>query len=146
MTKQKHLKARVRARMAKTGESYVSARRHVVVESGQPIEARNGYALRGGVHPDTAALANVLANHGVAAERFNRPLSEAMLLGIGGGLGAGYILWQFKGHHPIVTLGSATSGSIRTDGLKRRADGSGSIPGSSTPPELSRRSALLMIP
>jgi hypothetical protein len=105
MTKQKHLKARVRARMAKTGESYASARRHVVIENGQPVEAHNGYALRGGVHPDTAALANVLANHGVAAERFNRPLSEAMLLGIGGGLGAGYILWQFKGHHPIVTLG-----------------------------------------
>jgi hypothetical protein len=105
MTKQKHLKARVRARMAKTGESYASARRHVVIESDQRVEARNGYALRGGVHPDTAALANVLADHGVAAERFNRPLSEAMILGIGGGLGAGYILWQFKGHHPIVTLG-----------------------------------------
>jgi hypothetical protein len=32
-------------------------------------------------------------------------LSEELVLGIGGGLGAGYILWQFTGHHPIVTLG-----------------------------------------
>ena len=30
MTARKHLKARIRARMAQTGERYVTARRHVV--------------------------------------------------------------------------------------------------------------------
>ncbi len=34
------------------------------------------------------------------------PLTEATILGIGGGLGAGYILWEFKSHGaPILTLG-----------------------------------------
>ena len=33
MTKHKHLKQLVRARMAKTGERYSSARRHIVAEA-----------------------------------------------------------------------------------------------------------------
>jgi hypothetical protein len=33
-------------------------------------------------------------------------LTEAAILGIGGGLGAGYILWEFKSHgEPVLTLG-----------------------------------------
>jgi len=103
MTTQKHLKERVRARMSKTGESYTAARRRIV--AGRPTGGRGdgGYVLRGGTHPDTAALANTLANAGVTAGR--EPLSEELILGVGGGLGAGYILWQFTSHRPIVTLG-----------------------------------------
>ena len=97
MTARKHLKAHIRARMARTGARYVTARRHVVGAEDAPA-VDHGYALRGGVHPDTAAVANVLAHHGVAAEHTGEPLSEAMVLGIGGGLGAGYILWEFKAH------------------------------------------------
>lgn len=104
MTIQKQLKARIRARMARTGERYLTARRHVLAAA--PEEAgraagpqRDGsYLLRGGVHPDTSALANVLAHHGVRAGHTDAPLSEAMVLGLGGGLGAGYILWEFKAH------------------------------------------------
>lgn len=103
MTKHKHLKERIRARMAKTGESYTAARRRVVATRQDDEPATGDYRLRGGTHPDTAALANVLANAGVTSN--GSPLSEAAFLGIGGGLGAGYILWQFTGHHPIVTLG-----------------------------------------
>ena len=95
MTARKHLKARIRARMAKTGERYVTAHRHVVGEADPPV-VDHGYRLRGGVHPDTAAVANVLAHHGVVAGHTGEPLSEAMVLGIGGGLGAGYILWEFE--------------------------------------------------
>ena len=91
MTARKHLKARVRERMAHTGESYVTARRHVVASAEPAPVTDHGYALRGGLHPETAAIANVLAHHGA-------PLSEAMVLGVGGGLGAGYILWEFKAH------------------------------------------------
>ena len=49
-----------------------------------------------GVHPDTHAIAGVLANRGLPAPHTGQPLSEAMVLGVGGGLGAGYILWEFK--------------------------------------------------
>ena len=103
MTRQKHLKERVRARMLKTGESYTAARRRVVAGRPENETLAGGYTLRGGTHPDTAVLSNTLANAGVSAG--GKALSEELTLGIGGGLGAGYILWQFTGHHPIVTLG-----------------------------------------
>lgn len=102
MTARKHLKARIRARMARTGERYVTARRHVTGTAQPPPREDHGYRLRGGLHPDTAAVANVLAHHDVVAGHTGEPLTEAMVLGIGGGLGAGYILWEFKSH------GSAT--------------------------------------
>ena len=90
MTKQKHLKQLIRARMAKTQESYSTARRHIIDDN--PPE---DYSLRGGVHPETASIANVLANRAVVSPYSDEPLTEAMVLGIGGGLGAGYILWEF---------------------------------------------------
>ncbi|HEV2921702.1 MAG TPA: BtrH N-terminal domain-containing protein, partial [Actinomycetota bacterium] len=74
-------------------ESYTTARRHVL-NALPPSE----YQLLGGVHPDTHAIAGVLANRGLLAPHTGRPLSEAMVLGVGGGLGAGYILWEFKAH------------------------------------------------
>ncbi len=98
MTGQKHLKARIRARMAKTGERYAAARRHVVGNADGPV-TDHAWMLRGGLHPDTSVIANLLAAHGA-------PVSEAMVLGLGGGLGAGYILWQFAAHDSThLTLG-----------------------------------------
>jgi hypothetical protein len=98
MTEQKHLKARIRARMARTGERYAAARRHVTGDAERP-RTDHGRPLRGGQHPETAAVAHVLADHGVE-------LTEAMVLGIGGGLGAGYILWEFAAHDTVhLTLG-----------------------------------------
>lgn len=64
--------------------------------------ASSGYRARGGLHPETAALANVLANIGVPSGLTGRPLTEAAILGIGGGLGAGYILWEFKSHREAI--------------------------------------------
>ena len=55
------------------------------------------YERFGGTHPETAALANVLAAMGVKAPHNGRPYSEAMIVGLGG-LGAGYILWEFARH------------------------------------------------
>jgi hypothetical protein len=70
------------------------------------------YRMRGGLHPETATLANVLANQGVVSGVTGKPLTEAAILGIGGGLGAGYILWEFQAEHrgkihrgPVLTLG-----------------------------------------
>jgi hypothetical protein len=100
VTAHKHLKERIRARMARTGESYTTARRHVL-NALPPAE----YELLGGVHPDTHAIAGVLANRGLVAPHTGQPLSEAMVLGVGGGLGAGYILWEWKAQaHDYRTL------------------------------------------
>ena len=115
MTTDKAFKRVVRARMAKTGERYAAARRSLidadtdVPPSASTVETAAGrrtYQLRGGLHPETATLANVLANQGVVSGLTGEPLTEATILGIGGGLGAGYILWEFKSHGaPILTLG-----------------------------------------
>ncbi len=107
MTSKKQLKTRVRARMAKTGESYTTALRQVA--GGSPTSSitavvDDGYALRGGLHPDTAAIANVLAHHGIVVD--GQPVSEALVFGVGGGPGAGYILWEFAEHDSAdLTLG-----------------------------------------
>ncbi len=114
MTTDKAFKRVVRARMAKTGERYAAARRSLIANApdGSPEEPTpdavtpSGYRMRGGLHPETATLANVLANGGVVSGLTGEPLTEAAILGIGGGLGAGYILWEFKSHGgPTLTLG-----------------------------------------
>jgi hypothetical protein len=115
MTTDKAFKRVVRARMAKTGERYAAARRSLIdADTDIPTSAltvetavgRMTYRLRGGLHPETATLANVLANQGVLSGLTGEPVTEATILGIGGGLGAGYILWEFKSHGaPILTLG-----------------------------------------
>jgi hypothetical protein len=108
MTSQKQLKNRIRARMSRTGESYTTARRHVAGAPPAPVTVA-GYRLRGGQHPDSAALANVLAHHGVRCA--GAELSEALLFGVAGGPGAGYILWEFAhddSRH--VTLGFSVDG------------------------------------
>ncbi|MDY6846539.1 MAG: DUF4872 domain-containing protein [Chloroflexota bacterium] len=59
-----------------------------------------------GVHPPTAALARILNFKGVKNPISDQPYSEALLLGIGGGIDIGYILFQFP-HlpHPLLVLG-----------------------------------------
>lgn len=112
MTTDKAFKRVVRARMARTGERYAVARRALVgsaaarTTTGADPGAPSGYRMRGGLHPETASLANVLANQGVVSGLTGEPLTEAAILGIGGGLGAGYILWEFQRHGaPVLTLG-----------------------------------------
>lgn len=92
MTSRKQFKTRVRSRMARTGESYSTALRHVA--GPEPVRRVAGYRLRGGVHPESASLANVLAHHGVRAG--GTELTEALVFGASGGPGAGYILWEFS--------------------------------------------------
>jgi hypothetical protein len=104
MTSDKRHKARIRARMARTGERYTTARRHVMGAAAAPTSTL-GYTLRGGLHPDAATVANVLANGGVTRSD-GVPLTEAMVFGVMGGLGAGYILWEFeRDDSRVVTLG-----------------------------------------
>jgi len=100
MTSRKQLKVRVRARMARTGESYTTALRQFV--GTPPAAVHAGYRLRGGAHPVSASLAHVLAHHGVLAA--GTELTEPLMFGLAGGPGAGYILWEFEhdGSRPVV--------------------------------------------
>src|SRR5687767_12862102 len=108
MTQKKQLKTRVRARMARTGESYTTALRHVTnsptnaVGSGghaagtslsDVLVVDHGYTLRGGQHAESANIAHVLNHFNVSAG--GRPVKESLIFGVGGGPGAGYILWEF---------------------------------------------------
>ncbi|HEY9350992.1 MAG TPA: BtrH N-terminal domain-containing protein, partial [Acidothermales bacterium] len=108
MTRDKQLKARIRARMAKTGERYTTARFHLLGDSGKPAVDQVtdlGYALRGGVAADPSAVTNTLANIGVRRSD-GSVLSEPLLFAASGGIGALYILWEFKRHDaPVLTLG-----------------------------------------
>ncbi|MEV0385430.1 BtrH N-terminal domain-containing protein [Nonomuraea sp. NPDC050643] len=87
MTSKKQLKARIRARMAKTGESYTTARAHVAGRA--ETVSDGGWRFAGGRHPSSAAITSVLVNQGMA-------VSEPMVFLAGGGIGAGYILWEFR--------------------------------------------------
>lgn len=56
-----------------------------------------GFAHFGGKHAETAALRNTLAYLGVKAPHTGKPFTEEMLLGIAGGIGAGYMLFEMCG-------------------------------------------------
>jgi hypothetical protein len=59
-----------------------------------------------GVHPPTAALARILCFNKVICPVTEALYSEAMLLGIGGGLDTGYILYKFRNLvNPLLLLG-----------------------------------------
>ena len=100
MTRQKHLKQLVRARMEKTGERYATARRHVIGDaSGHPIEradvATPGPHLTGNV-PATTALRALLTAAGIRAPHTNAPFTEAMLFGVAGGIGIGLFAFLYE--------------------------------------------------
>ncbi len=53
-----------------------------------------GFRHFGGFHHETANLANLLAFHGVVAPHTRKPYSEEMLLGLGGGIGCAYFVFE----------------------------------------------------
>jgi hypothetical protein len=88
MPADKDFKRLVRARMGKTGESYTTARSHLRPDPGRPERFQ-------GRHPDTAALTRLLAALGVTDPANGRPLGEAMVLGIAGGIGFAYFVFEY---------------------------------------------------
>lgn len=64
----------------------------------------SSYKHLGGKHPETATIRNALAALGVKAPHTGKPFTEEMLLGIGGGLGLGYILWEFKKYDTAILV------------------------------------------
>jgi Domain of unknown function (DUF4872)/Butirosin biosynthesis protein H, N-terminal len=91
MPTDKDFKRLVRARMGKTGESYTTARSHLRPDPGP---GRPG-PLRGR-HPDTAALTRLLAALGVTDPATGRALSEATVLGVSGGIGFAYFVFEYE--------------------------------------------------
>jgi hypothetical protein len=91
MPTDKDFKRLVRARMGKTGEAYTTARAQL---RPNPDPGRPG-PLRGR-HPDTAALTRLLAALGVTDPTGGRPLTEAMALGIAGGIGFAYFVFEYE--------------------------------------------------
>ncbi|MFX1492044.1 MAG: BtrH N-terminal domain-containing protein [Promethearchaeota archaeon] len=59
-----------------------------------------GYTQFGATERTAGALRNILDHLGVIAPHSGEPFTEALLMGIGGGLGAEYATWAFKGIDP----------------------------------------------
>ena len=64
------------------------------------------YKQFGGINPYTASIRNVAAQLGATAPHTNKPFSEAMILGIGGGIGAGYVMIDYKVISAMVMIGT----------------------------------------
>ena len=58
------------------------------------------YAQFDGLAWSTGYLTNALAYQGVTAEHTGKPYSEALLMGISGGIAAGYFAFAYKGYDP----------------------------------------------
>lgn len=106
MTDQKTFKQRVRARMERTGESYTTARRQLLPELDSEREFEGllpGVERTGGIHGDTAVIANAFAQAGVKSPHDGEPFSEAMLFGLSGGIGFMYFVFEYKGNPPMLS-------------------------------------------
>lgn len=101
MTSHKHLKAAVRARMARTGERYTTARHHLAGDA-TPLPGHPAYG--GGRHHDSALLAHVLEAAGVRAAHDGQPLDESVVAGLAGGIGFMYFSFSYAGHLPTMTI------------------------------------------
>ena len=62
------------------------------------------YKQFAGLHYETGTVRNILAHQGAKAPHTGKPLSEAMLLGISGGVAFGYFLFDYKGFPPMLSL------------------------------------------
>ncbi|GAB3300859.1 hypothetical protein GCM10027451_03460 [Geodermatophilus aquaeductus] len=107
MTRQKHLKTLVRARMARTGEAYTTALRHVtaLAPATPPAGVVPGYpGFGGGRHHDSTLLTHVLAAAGITAAHDGAPLDEPMVAGLAGGIGFMYFSFAYSGRLPTMTI------------------------------------------
>jgi hypothetical protein len=85
--------------------------------------SKQNYTQLGGILPETATLTNVLANQGFVSPHNGRPLSEAMVLGIAGGLGCGYILWEFEKYESaILVMGFHNKWNYPTEFMQKFCD------------------------
>jgi hypothetical protein len=64
----------------------------------------NDYDQFQGLHWETGSLRNFLAYRGISAPHTDQPFSEAMLLGISGGIAMGYFTFAYQGYDPQVQI------------------------------------------
>ncbi|MEM7032677.1 MAG: BtrH N-terminal domain-containing protein [Chloroflexota bacterium] len=57
-----------------------------------------------GKHWETGSIANYFGHRGVKAPHTNVPYSEAMLMGISGGIVMGYFTFAYEGYDPIMAI------------------------------------------
>lgn len=96
MTNQKHLKGRVRERMAKTGERYAAARANVV--AGRPAsttETNPEPSHLPGIHPETAAMRIVADAAGVRDPKTGGPPTEELVFLVSGGIGIAVFAFRY---------------------------------------------------
>jgi hypothetical protein len=96
MTTHNELKRLVRARMARTGESYTTARRQILARAAR----RSGR----GQHHESTLLACLLERAGHRDPRTGHPYTETTLCGLAGGIGFLYAIFEYRGELPIVTV------------------------------------------
>ena len=72
-----------------------------------------------GRHWETGSIHNALAVQGVKAPHTGKPYSEALLLGISGGIAFGYFTYEYKGYLPHVVLLTRNTFSPFTTILER---------------------------
>lgn len=102
MTERADFKSLVRERMARTGERYTTARAHLLATHPEahperyPDSQRAPALVIGGEHDQTAALRDLLVAAGLDAPHTSQPPTEALLLGLGGGLGAAVFTFNYS--------------------------------------------------
>jgi hypothetical protein len=100
MTERRALKQLVRQRMARTGESYTTAHRHVTARAAHGIPGLTpGYPAFGAdAHRPSGLVRHLLAQRGI-------DVSEAMACGLGGGIGFLYAIFEYaEVPHPLLTI------------------------------------------
>ena len=101
MTEHKALKRLVRERMARHGESYTTARRHVLARAGRgplPAGVLPGYDTFGVEwHRESALVAHVLRHAGARH-------SEPVVAGLAGGIGFMYMVFDYQDLPPLMTI------------------------------------------
>jgi hypothetical protein len=114
MTRQADFKARIRERMARTGERYVTARSALIARSERngngvapptiaaDLQLVPGYAF-GGVCPETGVMTNVLRSAGITDPATGQAWDEAVVFGLAGGIGFMAFVFRYAGHSPMFT-------------------------------------------
>ena len=111
MTKDKTWKRAVRARMKATGERYTTARAQLLRKQAETPavkgpgrgDSKGGYPFAPGLCRDTGAVTNWLQASGVHRED-GAFLNEALVTALAGGVGFLYIVFEYKGLPPLLSV------------------------------------------
>jgi Butirosin biosynthesis protein H, N-terminal len=99
VTEQRRFKQLVRERMARTGESYTTARRHVIAKAARaetpPLPAGLLYTEFGTDQHHEASL----IRHALGGVH-----DEALIAGLAGGIGFMYFVFEYQGLPPLLTI------------------------------------------